>query len=91
MAPGCTHHCHCEERSDVAISWYHFTHCTALLEIVPGDCHGPKGPRNDTVTVTQVRSRYCAKQQFIFLKSTLGIYIFSQMVYDIANRVGVLA
>ena len=48
----------------MAISRYHFTHCTALLEIVPGDCHGPKGPRNDTVVVTQLRNRYCAKQQF---------------------------
>jgi hypothetical protein len=38
------------------------------------------------------RSRASAcKQQFIFSKRTLGIYIFSQMVYDIANRVGVLA
>ena len=37
----------------------------AFRYIIPGDCHGPKGPRNDTVTVTQVRSRYCAKQQFI--------------------------
>ena len=36
----------------------------AFRYIIPGDCHGPKGPRNDTVTVTQVRSRYCAKQQF---------------------------
>ena len=48
----------------MAISRYHFTHCTALLEIVPGDCHGPKGPRNDTVVVAQVRNRYCANQQF---------------------------
>ena len=63
----------------MAISRYHFTHCTALLEIVPGDCQevncpkgareatlgcGPKGPRNDTVVVAQVRNRYCAKQQF---------------------------
>ena len=51
----------------MAISRYHFTHCTALLEIVPGDCHGPKGPRNDTVVVAQVRNRFCAKQQFISL------------------------
>ena len=41
----------------------------AFRYIIPGDCHGPKGPRNDTVTVTQVRSRYCAKQQFTFPSS----------------------
>ena len=53
----------------MAISRYHFTHCTALLEIVPGDCRGPKGPRNDTVVVAQVRNRYCAKQQFISIRT----------------------
>ncbi len=67
MEPGSDHHCHCEERSDVAISWYYLYYCIALPGIVPGDCHGPKVPRNDTVVVTQVRSRCCAKQQFIFL------------------------
>ena len=58
----------------MAISQYHFTHCTALLEIVPGDCHGPKGPRNDTVVVAQVRNRYCAKQQFTIPIHYLTLY-----------------
>ena len=31
--------CHCEEQSDVAISWYHVSFCTAKTNIVPGDCH----------------------------------------------------
>ena len=37
------YHCHCEERSDVAISWYYPPKHTAVLKIVPGDCHGPLG------------------------------------------------
>ena len=32
--------CHCEERSDVAISWYELTHCCALRWMIPGDYHG---------------------------------------------------
>ena len=51
----------------MAISRYPFTHCAALLEIVPVDCRGPQGPRNDTVVVAQARNRYCAKQQFTVL------------------------
>ena len=31
--------CHCEERSDVAISWYYPPKRTAEFKIVPGDCH----------------------------------------------------
>ncbi len=61
----------------MAISRYHFTHCTALLEIVPGDCHGPKGPRNDTVVVAQVRNRYCAKQQFI------DAYVLRKFIFNL--------
>ena len=62
----------------MAISRYYFTHCTALLEIVPGDCHGPKGPRNDTVVVAQVRNRYCAKQQFTVPKPPAFLLGFSK-------------
>ena len=37
-----TKECHCEERSDVAISWYDLSGCCAVLDIVPGDSHvGP--------------------------------------------------
>ena len=31
--------CHCEERSDVAISWYNLSYCSAFFNVVPGDCH----------------------------------------------------
>ena len=41
--------CYCEERSGVAISRYHPPRCIAKFKIVPGDCHGPKGPRNDMI------------------------------------------
>ncbi len=27
MEPGSDHHCHCEEQSDVAISWYYLYYC----------------------------------------------------------------
>ena len=27
----------------------------SVTKILPGDCHGPKGPRNDTVVVTWLR------------------------------------
>lgn len=37
---------------DVAISWYYLHGCMALLEMVPGDFHGPNGPRNDMLVVT---------------------------------------
>ena len=33
---GIDHLCHCEERSDMAIS----CHSGAIVETVPGDCHG---------------------------------------------------
>ena len=36
----------------MAISWYHSSTCGAVTNIVPGDCHGPKGPRNDTVVIS---------------------------------------
>ena len=39
--------CHCEERSDVAISRYDVCSCAAVRWMVPGDSHGPNGPRND--------------------------------------------
>ena len=32
--------CHCEEQSDVAISWYNLSYCSVLSNVVPGDCHG---------------------------------------------------
>ena len=32
---------------DVAISWYNPPKCTAETDMVPGDSHGPNGPRND--------------------------------------------
>ena len=35
--------------ADVAISWYHSSICCAGTDIVPGDSHGPYGPRNDKV------------------------------------------
>ena len=31
--------CHCEERSDVAISWYNLSYRSAFFNVVPGDCH----------------------------------------------------
>ena len=39
--------------------------------MIPGDCHGPKGPRNDTVVVGELRSLYKGKQQFIITKVIL--------------------
>ncbi len=39
---------------DVAIPWYHPHHCIALLEIAPGDSHGPDGPRNDSLYFNNV-------------------------------------
>ena len=33
---------------DAAISWYHLPNRTAEADLVPGDCHGPDGPRNDS-------------------------------------------
>ena len=35
---------------DVAISGYYLYECMALSEMVPGDSHGPNGPRNDRVS-----------------------------------------
>ena len=35
----------------MAISRYHLQYCIALPEMVPGDSHGPKGPRNDMEVV----------------------------------------
>ena len=32
---------------DVAISRYQVCFCNADRWMVPGDCHGPNGPRND--------------------------------------------
>ena len=76
----------------VAISWYNLQKCCAMGKVVPGDCHVAALLAMTVVGATWCHSYHIAsKQQFIFLKSTLGIYIFSQMVYDIANRVGVLA
>ena len=34
---------------DAAISRYHPPHSIAPLKLVPGDSHGPNGPRNDMV------------------------------------------
>ena len=65
MGAGYDYHCHCEERSDAAISWYDSSVCYAVIKILPGDCHGPKGPRNDTVVEGELRSLYKDKQQFI--------------------------
>ena len=50
--------------ADVAISWYHPSTYSAETSIVPGDSHGPDGPRNDIVIGGWVHHRYCAKQQF---------------------------
>ena len=47
---------------DVAIPRYYPPTCNALQSNIPGDCHGPKGPRNDRVVVTQVHHRCCCKQ-----------------------------
>ena len=38
-----------EAEGDVAISWYHLSHCTVVINLVPGDCHGPYSPRKDTM------------------------------------------
>ena len=43
-----------------------FIESTTIMYIAPGDCHGPKGPHNDTVVVGRVHRRYRCKQQFIF-------------------------
>ena len=43
------------KEADVAISWYHPPTRCAVTNIVPGDSHGPNGPRNDTVVVTRGR------------------------------------
>ena len=68
----------------MAISWYNAgkectkgevrakmvpptSHCAARY-MLPGDCHGPKGPRNDTVEAGQTHHRYCYKQQFTTIK-----------------------
>ena len=32
---------------DVGISWYCLPTTCGMTSIVPGDCHGPYGPRND--------------------------------------------
>ena len=37
----------------MAISWYDPPKYTAETDIVPGDCHAPKGARNDAVIGTQ--------------------------------------
>ena len=50
---------------DAAISWYDPSVCCAEIKMLPGDCHGPKGPRNDTVVVGELRSLYKDKHQFI--------------------------
>ena len=76
----------------VAISWYNLQRCCVAGEVVPGDCH----VASLLAMTEEIRTQFLLfciirKQQFIFSKRTLGIYIFSQMVYDIANRVGVLA
>ena len=76
----------------VAISWYNLQRCCAAGEVVPGYCH----VASLLAMTEEIRTQFLLfciirKQQFIFSKRTLGIYIFSQMVYDIANRVGVLA
>ena len=42
--------------------------CISDRHIVPGDCHGPKGPRNDMVDGGLLRRLYLPdKLQFIFL------------------------
>ena len=43
--------CHCEERSDVAISCDKLSRSSRsekCCHLAPGDSHGPYGPRNDT-------------------------------------------
>ena len=56
----------------MAISWYHFLHCSALLEMVQGDCHGPKGSRNETSF---------RKQPFAFLPIMLAFEMVFYKVY----------
>ena len=63
----------------MAISWYNArkectkgevrtkivlltSHC-AIRYMLPGDCHGPKGPRNDTVVVGWAHHYYYCRQQ----------------------------
>ena len=44
--------CHCEERSDVAISCGELSRLSRLQKccyLTSGDSHGPYGPRNDMV------------------------------------------
>ena len=36
IEPGCNYHCHCEERSDAAISWYDLPVCCAGIKMLPG-------------------------------------------------------
>ena len=74
MGAGYDYHCRCEERSDAAISWYDLPVCCAGIKMLPGDCHGPNGPRNDTVVVSGLRISYSAKQQFIFSTSFLLLF-----------------
>ena len=79
MGAGYGYHCHCEERSDVAISWYDLSVCYAGIKIPPGDCHGPKGPRNDTVVVGGLRSLYRGKKQFI--SSANGVTYYEETTH----------
>ena len=51
----------------MAISWYDLSICCVGMKMLPGDCHGPNGPRNDTVAVGGLRSRYFGNQQFTSL------------------------
>ena len=55
---------HPRRGGDVAISWYHLHHCIILPEVVPGDSHGPDGPRNDMEVGNWAHRRYCCKLQF---------------------------
>ena len=47
----------------MAISWYHLRNCIAKHKIVPGDRHGPNGPRDDTVIESQEEPNVAKKDK----------------------------